>query len=45
MKKKLSVFGNISSRKAVGPNSVPNFILKEFKDFKFILKEFKLKNP
>ena len=32
MKKKLSVIGDISKRKAVGPNSVPNLILKEFKD-------------
>ena len=32
MKKKLSVIGNISTRKAVGPNSVLNLILKEFKD-------------
>ena len=33
----MSVIGNISTRKAVGPNSVPNLILKEFKD--------KLKTP
>ena len=37
MKKKLSVIGNISARKAVGPNSLPNLILKELKG--------KLKNP
>ena len=28
----MSVTGNISNRKAAGPNSVPNLILKEFKD-------------
>ena len=33
----MSVIGNISTRKAVGPNSFPNLILKEFKD--------KLKKP
>ena len=33
----MSIIGNISTRKAVGPNSVPNLILKEFKD--------KLKTP
>ena len=27
-----SIIGNISTRKALGPNSVPNLILKEFKD-------------
>ena len=31
-KEKMSVIGNISTRKAAGPNSVPNLILKEFKD-------------
>ena len=36
-KEKMSVIGNISTRKAAGPNSVPNLILKEFKD--------KLKTP
>ena len=36
-KETMSVIGNISTRKAVGPNSVPEFILKEFKD--------KLKTP
>ena len=28
----MSVIGNISTTKTVGPNSVPNLILKEFKD-------------
>ena len=36
-KETMSVIGNISTRKAVGPSSVPNFILKEIKD--------KLKTP
>ena len=36
-KERMSVIGNISTRKAAGPNSVPNLILKEFKD--------KLKTP
>ena len=31
-KETMSVIGNISTRKAVGPSSVPNFILKEIKD-------------
>ena len=33
----MSIIGNISTRKAVGPNSIPNLILTEFKD--------KLKTP
>ena len=28
----MSIIGNISTRKAVSPNSIPNLILKEFKD-------------
>ena len=31
-KENISIIGNISSRKVVGPNSIPNLILKEFKD-------------
>ena len=33
----MRIIGNISTRKAVAPNSIPNLILKEFKD--------KLKTP
>ena len=33
----MSIIGNISTRKVVGPNSIPNLILREFKD--------KLKTP
>ena len=28
----MSIIGNISTRKAVGQNSIPNLIVKEFKD-------------
>ena len=28
----MNIISNISTRKAVGPNSIPNLILKEFKD-------------
>ena len=28
----MSIIGNIRTRKAVGPNSIPNLILKEFED-------------
>ena len=28
----MSIIGNINTRKAIGPDSVPNLVLKEFKD-------------